>query len=184
MGIGKRCLMLLPVLAAAGCTPLSETTAYYTPVSGRYYPPKDKREMIPVLSEPPGWPHRVIGRFAMQSDRGYPFVQKAILYNARLQGADAVILRKVGFDVRETYNHIPPGWDSVPQSNVFYQQVKNNQGQWVPVPQFYTTYVPVFRPGRTVVSNRQWVEVDAEMVVRRGGKPLAAPEPAQIEMPR
>lgn len=178
------CLLLAPVLTVAGCAPLSETTAYYTPASERYYPPKTKRDEIPVLSEPPSWPHVVIGRFAMQSDRGYPFVQRAILYNARLQGADAVILRKVGFDVRETYNHIPPGWDSVPQSNVFYQQAKNSRGQWVAVPQVYTTYVPVFRPARTVVANRQWVEVDAQMVVRKGKAPLASPEATQIEIPR
>jgi hypothetical protein len=183
MRVGKRCLLLLPVLAAAGCSPLRETTVYYTPVSERYYLPKAQTDEIPVLSERPSWPHRVIGRFAMQSDRGYPFVQKAILYNARLQGADAVILRKVGFDVRETYNHIPPGWDSIPQSNVFYQQVKNKQGQWTAVPQVYTAYVPVFRPGRTVVANRQWVEVDAEMVVRKGKAPLDSPQASRIERP-
>lgn len=177
-------LGMFAVLVLAGCSGLRETTAFYTPASDRYYPPKGKKETIPVLSGPPSWPHRVIGRFAMQSDRGYPFVHRAILYNARLQGADAVIVRKLVQDVRQTYNYIPPGWDSIPQSNVFYQQVKNNQGQWVTVPQVYTSYVPVFRPGRTVVSDAEWAEVNAEMIVRRGKEPLPAPEPAQIEMPR
>jgi len=177
-------LLALFVLAAAGCVPLSETAVFYTPASDRVYPPKGKREPVPVLSEPPSWPHRVIGRFAMQSDRGYPFVSKALLYNARLQGADAVIIRKMGFDVRQTVNRIPAGWESIPQSNVFYQQVQNDQGQRETVPQVYTAYVPVFRPERTVVSEKQWTEVMAEMVVRRGKTPLAAPVPAQIEMPQ
>jgi len=44
--------------------------------------------------------------------------------------------------------------------------------------------VPVFRPGRTVVDESQWTDVAAEMVVRRGKEPLAAPVPAQIEMSR
>jgi hypothetical protein len=177
--------LLLPPLGAlvSACAPLSQTTAFYTPVSDRYYPPKDKKAEIPVLAKAPSWPHRVIGRFAMQSDRGYRFVHKAILYNARLQGADAVVIRKLVQDVRQTYNYIPPHWDSIPQTNVYYQQVQNSQGQWVTVPQTYTTYVPVFRPGRTVVSDSEWADVDAEMVVRRGKASLAAPEPAQIEMP-
>ena len=183
MKSGWSTLFLLPwVVLASGCAPLSQTTVFYTPASDRYYPPKGKKDEIPVLSKPPSWPHRVIGRFAMQSDRGYRFVHKAILYNARLQGADAVILRKLVQDVRQTYNYIPPHWDSIPQTNVYYQQVQNSQGQWVTVPQTYTTYVPIFRPGRTVVSDSEWADVNAEMVVRRGKKPLPAPEPAQIEM--
>jgi hypothetical protein len=62
--------------------------------------------------------------------------------------------------------------------------VQNSQGQWVTVPQVYTTYVPVFRPGRTVVNDSEWADVTAEMVVRRGKEPLASPERAQIELPR
>ena len=176
--------LLCPLAAAlAGCASLSETTVFYTPVSDRSYPPKGKNDEIPVLAKPPDWPHRVIGRFAMQSDRGYRFVHKAMLYNARRQGADAVVVRQVVQDVRQTYNYIPPGWDSVPQSNVFYQRVQNNQGQWVTVPQVYTTYVPVYRPGRTVVSDAEWADVSADMVVHRGKIPMAAPEPTQIEVP-
>jgi hypothetical protein len=181
-----RSLLLMPmiVLAVAGCAPLSETTVFYTPAADRVYPPKGKREPVPVLSEPPSWPHQVIGRFAMQSDRGYPFVSKALLYNARLQGADAVVVRKVGFDVRQTVNQIPASWESVPQNNVMYQRVQNNQGQWETVPLVYTTYVPVFRPERTVVSEKQWTDVTAEMVVRRGKEALSAPVPAPIKMPQ
>jgi hypothetical protein len=96
--------LLCPLAAAlAGCASLSETTVFYTPVSDRSYPPKDKKEEIPVLAKPPAWPHRVIGRFAMQSDRGYRFVHRAMLYNARRQGADAVVIRKLVQDVRQTY---------------------------------------------------------------------------------
>ena len=181
-----RSLLILPLIswAAVGCVPLSETTVFYTPASDRVYPPKGKREPVPVLSEPPAWPHQVIGRFTLQPDRGYPFVNKALLYNARLQGADAVVVRKMGFDVRQTVNQIPASWESIPQSNVMYQRVQNSQGQWETVPQVYTTYVPVFRPERTVVSEKQWTDVTAEMVVRRGQDARAEPVPAPIAMPR
>ena len=184
MRTGRQWIVPAALLALVGCAPLSETTVFYTPVSDRYYPPKTKKEEIPVMSRAPAWPHRVIGRFAMQSDRGSEFVHKAMLYNARLQGADAVVVRKLGSELRQNYNYIPPGWESIPQSNVIYQQVKNADGQWVTVPQVYTVMVPVFRPGRTVVDESQWTDVAAEMVVRKGKEPLAAPLPVQIEMPR
>lgn len=132
---------------------------------------------MPVLAEAPPWPHKVIGRFAAQSDRGYAFLYKAVLYNARLQGADAVILRRQAFDLRRIYNEIPASWENIPQTNVFYQTVKNNNGDWVTVPQTYTTFVPVFRPARTVVSDVQWVELEAEMIVRRGKPPLPSLAP-------
>lgn len=114
----------------------------------------------------------------MQSPKGYRFVQRALLHNARLHGADAIVLRKLAFDLRRTYNYIPPQWDSVPQTNVFYQSVKNSKGQWVTVPQTYTTFVPIFRPARTVVNDVQWTDVEADMIVHRSKPVLAAPAPA------
>jgi len=159
---------------------LEETAVFYTPTSERFYPPRPKDADIPVVSEPPDWPHEVIGRFALQTDRGYRHVYRAMLHNARRQGADAVILRRLVFDVRQTINEIPATWRSVPQTNVWYQQVKNKKGEWVTVPQVYTTYLPVWQPARTVVSEREWTAVEAEMVVRRGRQSLAAPLPEQL----
>lgn len=170
----RRCLaVFLPLLMLSGCARLSDTAIYYTPVAGPVYPPLEKNAPVPVLSEPPSWPHRVIGRFATVSDRGYPFLYRALLYNARRAGADAVVLRKLAFDTQQHYNYIPAHWENIPQTNVFYQTVKNAQGQWVTVPQVYTTFVPVFRPEQTVVTDVQWTEVTAEMVVRKGKATLA-----------
>jgi hypothetical protein len=184
MATGKWILLWGPFVAAAvGCSPLSETTAFYTPASGRYYPPLPKNAPVEVLSESPRWPHEVIGRFAAESDRGYPFLYRALLYNARLQGADAVVLRKLSFEDRTTYDTIPAHWENVPQTNVVYQQVRNSEGQWVTVPQVYTVMVPVFRPEQTLVREARWADLQADLMVRRG-KPAVAPLPAQIEMPR
>jgi len=176
--------VLLSAVWLAGCASLADTAIFYTPVSQRYYPPLPKDAPVPVMGEPPPWPHEVIGRFVAQSDRGYRYLYRGLLYNARLQGADAVVVRRVGFDVRQTYNEIPARWISVPQSNVWYQQVKDKKGKWVTVPQVYTTYVPVWQPPRTVVNERAWTEIEADMIVRRGRQPLQVPLPEQMAVPQ
>ena len=179
----RRWWILLAAAGLTGCTSLQDTTVFYTPSTAEFFPPLPKDAPVPVLTEPPSWPNKVIGRFAAQSDRGYPFLYKAILYNARLQGADAVVLRQLAFDTRRTYNYIPPSWQNIPVSNVFYTPVQNKKGKWENVPQVYTTFVPVFQPGRTVVADVQWTDVVAEMVVRRG-KATSAPLPQQMIVPQ
>jgi hypothetical protein len=169
--------VLLAACLLGGCVSLRDTTVYYTPSTQEVFPPLPKNAAVPVLAEAPSWPHKVIGRFAAQSDRGYAFLYKAVLYNARLRGADAVILRRQAFDLRRTYNQIPAFWENIPQTNVYYQTVQNNKGQWISVPQTYTTYVPVFRPARTVVSDVQWVDLEADMIVRRGKPSLSSVQP-------
>jgi hypothetical protein len=68
-------------------------------------------------------------------------------------------------------------------NNVYYAQVQDKKGKWQTVPQNYTTFVPIMQPGRTVVSDVQWTDVTAEMVVRRG-KAASAPLPEQMIVPR
>jgi len=178
---------ILPLLAACcvltGCMSLEDTAAYYTPVSATYYPPLPEKAPVPILAASPPWGHRVIGRFAMETDRGQKFVQRALAFNARRQGADAVVLRNLDFDLRRNYNYVPPSWDNVPMTSCYNQRVQNNKGNWVNVPQYYTTYMPVFRPGRVYVDDVLWTDVKADMVVRRGKKPLAVPLAEQIEVP-
>lgn len=171
-----RAWLLLLLALFAGCYPLRETEVFYTPSTEKIYPPLAKDAPVPVLTEPPAWPHKQIGRFALQSSRGYKFLYRALLHNARRQGADAVVLRKVVFDQRRTLNYVPPSWRTIPQTNVFYQTVKNDKGEWVTVPQAYTVFVPYFVPARTFVNDVQWIDMDAVMVVRRD-KPSLAPAP-------
>ena len=177
-------LMLVPLIAAvAGCANLEQTAVFYTPVSSEYYTPLDKKAFVPVLAQPPSWRSRVIGNFDMQTDRGPKFAREALLFNARRQGADAVVMRDLGYDLRRTYNYIPPSWDSYPVTNFYNQWVQNNKGKWVNQPQAYTTFVPIYRPGGVQVNDVMWTRVRADMVVRRGKKPLAVPLAEQIELP-
>jgi hypothetical protein len=163
---------------------LEQTTVFYTPISPDYYPPLDKKTPVPVLAQPPPWRSRVIGNFDMESDRGPKFAREALLFNARRQGADAIVMRDLNYDVRRTYNYIPPSWDSVPVTNYYNQWGQNNKGKWVNQPQSYTTFVPIYRPGGVQVNDVMWTRVRADMVVRRGKKPLAVPLAGQIELPR
>ena len=164
----NRLLMVAVSLGLCACANLEQTTVFYTPSSSDYYPPWPKKTQIPLLGEPPPWSNRVIGKFDMETDRGPKFARAALLFNARRQGADAIVMRYLNYDVRRNYNYIPPSWENIPITNYYNQWVQNNKGKWVNVVQPYTTFMPIFRPGRTVVDDVMWTHVRADMVVRRG----------------
>jgi hypothetical protein len=144
--------LLLPA-----CVSVKSTTAFYTPTTANFYPPKDKHVVIPIMGEPPSQPYREIGRFAFQSDMGYPFMMKAIEYNARLAGADAVY-------IKESKSWTVPVWYSVPPTV-----------SWVPVGGWYgggcggwyggAAMVPITYPGYSGVSYQSYMGIDARMLV-------------------
>lgn len=179
----KRGILLTVCAALCGCANLEQTTVYYVPTEARFYPPLAKDAVVPLLAAPPSWKYHVIGRFDMQTDRGAKFARQALLFNARRQGADAVVMRNLDYDLRRTYNRIPPSWTSVPVTNYYYQNVQDKHGRWVSIAQPYTTFIPMYRPGGVVVDDVLWTRVRADMVVRRGKKPLTVPLPSQMEMP-
>jgi hypothetical protein len=179
----KRAILLAACLVLCGCANLEQTAVFYTPASPDYYPPLDKKAPVPILAQSPPWRSRVIGNFDMQTDRGPKFAREALLFNARRQGADAVVMRNLNYDVRRTYNYVPPSWNSVPVTNYYNQWVQNKKGDWVNFPQAYTTFMPVYQPGGFNVDDVMWTRVRADMVVRRGKQPLAVPLPGQIGMP-
>ena len=80
------------ILILSGCT-VQGTSDYYMPVIAHTFPPKPKDAPIPILDQPPKRPYLVIGRMAFQTDNGLKFVHESLQYNARRNGADAVILR-------------------------------------------------------------------------------------------
>ena len=172
MGV-KHGTLVAACLVLCGCANLEQTAVYYTPTGTEFYPPLPKDAPVPLLAKPPEWAHRVIGHFDMQTDRGAKFARKALLYNARRQGADAVVMRDINYDLRRTYNYIPPSWTSMPVTNYWNQCVQDNHGRWVNVPRAYTTFIPIYRPGGVVVDDVLWTRVRADMVVRRGKPRLA-----------
>jgi hypothetical protein len=78
-------------LLLSGCASVKSTAIYYRSIKD--YPAKPLDAAIPILTRPPVRPYKVIGRMAFESDRGWNFIRKSMIYNAQIHGADAVLLR-------------------------------------------------------------------------------------------
>jgi hypothetical protein len=148
--------ILLLALLFPACVSVKSTAVFYRPTTTTFYPPKDKHAIIPILGAPPSQPYKEIGRFAFQSDMGYPFMMKAIEYNARQAGADAVY-------VKESKSWTVPYSYTVPTTV-----------NWVPVGGYYGggcggwyggAMVPITYPGYTGVSYQSFMGMDARMIV-------------------
>lgn len=152
--------LILGLGALAGCASVSSTAVYYTPSTVKIYPPKLKNAPIPILDKAPPERFVKIGRLAFESDQGWPFMRESILYNARQNGADAAILKKVSTRKQVYFNEVPPQVDWVPVSN-YYQYCRNGRrnGGW------NTTYVPYFRPGYIQRFEDRIIAIDADMIV-------------------
>lgn len=161
-------LLLLALLAGvSGCASVSSTSQYYFPVTTDVYPPKSKETPIPILGKAPDRRYKVIGRLAFRSDLGWKFMRDSMTYNARANGADAVILKKSESKDQVRFTEVPPRteWISVPGQVV---AVNNGGGKKNCKKQTYVTspnYIPVYHPGYV----RRWIQtiigIDAEMIV-------------------
>ena len=139
----------------SSCASLSSTAVFYQPTTANYYPPKGKNAIIPILNVPPKRSYYEIGRFAFQSNLGYPFVQRAVVYNAQRCGADAVIIKNCqSWSVPSLYT-VPPVYG------------------WIPVGGWYGGgggvgiggAIPVAYPGYTGVSYQNFTGIDARMII-------------------
>lgn len=156
-------LLLIPALVALcllpGCVSVKSTAVFYTPSTNVVYPPKPKDAVIPVMNQPPSRPYAEIGRFSFQSDLGYPFMMRAIQYNARRVGADAVL-------IKDSRSWTIPYLYSVPPTL-----------GWIPVGGWYgggcggwyggAAAVPVWYPGYSGVSYDTFTGIDARMIIFR-----------------
>lgn len=161
--------LLLLVIAAglSGCVSVSSTSQFYFPVTTDVYPPKPKDFPIPILGKAPDKPCKIIGRLTFRSDLGWKFMRESMIYNARANGADAVILKKAESKNQMNFAQVPPRTDWIPMPGPVVA-VNNGGGKKHCNNQTYVTYpyyMPVYQPGYT----RQWVQtiigIDAEMIV-------------------
>ena len=158
-------LLLLVLLAGfSGCASVSSTSQFYFPVTTDIYPSKGKDTPIPILTKAPDKRHTVIGRLAFCSDIGWKFMRDSMIYNARTNGADAVILKKAESKDQVRFTEIPPhtDWIPVPGPVVAVNNGKHCRNQTYVS---YPNYMPVYRPGYI----HRWVQtiigIDAEMIV-------------------
>jgi hypothetical protein len=163
-GTVKRCF-LIPVLAAllllSGCVSVKSTAVFYTPSTNVVYPPKPKGMVIPVMSQPPSRPYAEIGRFSFQSDLGYPFMMRAIQYNARRVGADGVVIKESKSWTLPYLYTVPPTLNWVPVGGGWYG---GRCGGWYGGGM---TAVPVWYPGYSGVSYATFTGIDARMIIFR-----------------
>ena len=139
----------------SGCASVKSTAAYYTSYSTGVYPAKPPEAAIPILGKFPSRPYTTIGRLAFESDRGWRFLRKSMVYNAQVHGADAVVLKSATMRREVSFQHVPPQVDWVPTGT-------SRRGK---VGKVSTHWTPFFRPGYT----ERWVNditaIDAEMIV-------------------
>lgn len=146
------------IAGLTGCASVSSTSQYYFSETTRVYPPKEKDAVIPILNQPPKQSHTVIGRLAFSTDLGWPFLRKSMIYNARVNGADAVILKSLKTQRNEFFTNVPPQVDWIPVQN--YVQCRNNNRV-----QSYTNWIPIFQPGYVRRDVVEISTIDSEMIV-------------------
>jgi hypothetical protein len=147
-------------VALTGCETVASTSAYYLSYSAKTYPPKAADAPVPILAKAPDEPYRVIGRLAFQTGRGWRFLRDSMLYNARANGADAVILRDTTQKRQYGIVNVPPRLNYVPVPGPVCQ---NKKGQVY----YGTTWIPDFQPGYSYPTSWTIQGIDAEMIVFR-----------------
>lgn len=147
----------LASLILTGCASVKSTAQYYVPYTTKVYPPKTPETVIPILGKAPPEKHQAIGRLSFETDLGWKFLRKSMIYNAQVNGADAVILKNVSTRDRLSTMQVPPRMDFIPVSNYYQGRHGKVYG--------YTQWIPYYQPGYT----QQWIDqitaIDAEMIV-------------------
>lgn len=145
------------LLVGGGC--VSSTARYYMPMVAQRFPPKPDGAIVPILEQTPKRPFTVIGKFAFETDRSLQFIYKSLQYNARKNGADAVIMRSLTAQRQAWMNYgFPWAWPSGAPGWVL-----GPDGSMNPV--WYDW--PVFSPGYGVLQEYTVRFVQAEMIVFR-----------------
>ena len=143
----------------AGCASVESTAQFYMPYTTKTFPPKPPEAVIPILGKAPPESYTKIGRLAFETDLGWKFLRKSMIYNAQANGADAVILKNVSTRDRLNTVQVPPRMEYYPVQNYYRGRHGKVYGS--------TQWIPYFQPGYT----QQWVDqitaIDAEMIVTK-----------------
>lgn len=152
-------LIVLPAaLVLTSCASVSSTSMFYLPTTTDQFPPKPKDAEIPILAKAPDRPYKTIGRLAFSTDRGWKFLRESMLYNARANGADAVILRDTSSRKEYGLVSVPPRMNWIPVPGPVY---KTKKGTYY----YGTNYIPDYQPGYVYPTTTTITGIDAEMIV-------------------
>jgi hypothetical protein len=146
LAVSAGILVLLP-----GCASAKSTAVYYKSLQD--FPAKPPNAQIPIFTNRPTRPFKVIGRLAFESDQGWNFLRKRMIYNAQIHGADGVWLKGSRTRREVRLQHVPPRMDWYPVSR------RGKDGK------IDARWAPYMRPEPP----RRWVNdltaVDARMIV-------------------
>jgi hypothetical protein len=148
----------LVLLLLAGCASVSSTSIYYLPYTTDTYPPKAPDAEIPILGKAPDRPYKTIGRLAFSTANGWRFLRESMLYNARVNGADAVILKDTSSRKELGIVQVPPRFNWIPVPGPAYRTKKGDV-------YYGTTYIPDYQPGYAYPTTWTMTGIDAEMIV-------------------
>lgn len=152
---GLACLLCLGL---SGCASVSSTSAYYLPYTTDIYPPKPKDAPIPILGKVPNRRYKTIGRLAFSTTQGWRFLRESMLYNARANGADAVLLKDTSSRRETAIVNVPPRFNWIPVSG---PACRDNKGNVY----YNTTYIPDYQPGYSYPTSWTITGIDSEMIV-------------------
>jgi len=155
--ISRTLLLLLGFGAMVGCATVQSTAQYYVPYSTKVYPPKPPDQPVPILGKFPRERYTVIGRLAFESDQGWNFLRKSMVYNGQIHGADAVVLKSVTTRQQTNLYSVPPRVDYAPSTG--YYRSKHGKVET------YTTWIPYYQPGYTGAYTSSITGLDSEMIV-------------------
>jgi hypothetical protein len=140
-----------------GCASVKGTAMYYVAYTPKVYPPKPSDAPIPILGKAPSEKHTVIGGLKFESDQGWNFMRRSMIYNAQANGADAVVLKATSQRQQMSLLQVPPQMDWIPVSNWYRDKKGNVWGG--------TSYVPFYRPGYVQPYIDEITGIDAQMIV-------------------
>ena len=168
-------IILISLFCLAGCETVSSTSQFYRPLTTDVYPPKPKDYPIPILGGPPKRPFVVIGRLQFKAGHGYKYMIDAIKYNARQNGADAVVMISEDSNTQQ-YNYTVPGYTTTTPVTTYSSgsaygsaNYYGSNGYGHATGSAYgsgtsTTYVPTYHPGYTGVGSVTINSIDAAML--------------------
>jgi hypothetical protein len=148
---------VLALGALAGCASVKDTAMFYVAYTPKIYPPKPPDTPIPILAQAPKARHKVIGGLKFESDQGWKFMRRSMIYNAQVNGADAVILEGTSERRQMALLEVPPQMDWIPVSNWYRDKKGNVWGG--------TSWIPFYRPGYVQPYLQEITGIDAKMIV-------------------
>ncbi len=150
-------LGVLLAVGLAGCASVKDTAMFYVAYTPKVYPPKPPKTPIPILARMPKEPHKVIGALKFESDQGWKFMRRSMIYNAQVNGADAVVLEGTTERRQLGLLEVPPQMEWVPVSNWYRDKKGRVWGG--------TSWIPFYRPGYVQPYVQKIIGIDAKMIV-------------------